>query len=239
MCANLENILLIPPMKTFLRLIKKYDAHHRLFFAGAVAAIVVILTQGHLRLSVQMVVSWDAFSVCVLALTWARIVTAHPSEAWKTAKLQDSSRTTIFLIDVIAAIASVFAVGYLLGTAHGRHGRLLWETMALAFGTLIGSWSLVHTLFALRYAHLYYGEGDGNAKTRVPRGGLEFPGEKTPDYLDFAYFSFVIGMTCQVSDVQVAGRALRRLAFVHGCLAFGFNTVILAISINIASSLFT
>ncbi len=110
--------------------------------------------------------------------------------------------------------------------------------MALAFATVIGSWSLIHTLFALHYAHIYYGDSDD---PRVARhaGGLIFPDERTPDYLDFAYFSFVVGMTCQVSDVQISGRKLRRWALVHGLLSFAFNTAILALSINVVSSLFT
>jgi uncharacterized membrane protein len=226
-------------MNFLVRYVKNWDSHYRLFVGAAAALIAVIICRGRLSFPVTLVVSWDAFSACVLATVWVRIVTAHPREAYKTAKLQDSSRTTIFFFVVTGAIASVFAVGHLMGTAHGRHGHLLGETLVLAFATLIGSWSLIHTSFALRYAHLFYGDADGNSQTRVHRGGLEFPGEKAPDYLDFAYFSFVIGMTCQVSDVEVSGRPLRRLALVHGWLAFIFNTVILAISINIASGLFS
>jgi len=225
-------------MRRFIHRLKNCDAHHRLFAATAVAVAVALATQGQLRLPVQMVVIWNAFSFCVLTLAWARIVTARPRESVRTAKLQDSNRVTIFLFVVVGAFASIFAVGYLLGSAHGRHGGLLMETILLAFGTLVGSWSLIHTLFALRYAHTYYGDADDDPATTEHAGGLEFPGEKMPDYLDFAYFSFIIGMTCQVSDVQISGRSLRRLALLHGLLAFAFNTVILALSINVVSGLF-
>ena len=101
---------------------------------------------------------------------------------------------------------------------------------------MVSSWFLIHTVFAMHYAHGYYhdeDEGPGFASA----GGLEFPNEKEPDFLDFAYFSFVIGMTCQVSDVQVSSQGMRRLALVHGLLSFVFNTVILALSINLASGL--
>ncbi len=226
-------------MTLLFRHIKNWDSHHRLFFGAGVALLVAFCAQGRLSFPVQLVAIWDAFSVSVLALAWVRIVTARPKESLKTAKLQDSSRTTIFLIVLLGAIASIFVVGHLLGTARGRNEEFIVQTMALAFGTLIGSWSLVHTLFALRYAHLYYGDADGSPQTLAHRGGLDFPGEKAPDYLDFAYFSFVIGMTCQVSDVQISGRPLRRLALLHGWLAFAFNTIILAVSINIASGLFS
>ena len=93
---------------------------------------------------------------------------------------------------------------------------------------------MVHTVFALRYAHIYYECGQaGN-----PLGGLNFPDEDAPDYLDFAYFSFVIGMTSQVSDVSISGRRLRRLALVHGLISFAFNLSILGLCINIISGLF-
>jgi uncharacterized membrane protein len=88
-------------------------------------------------------------------------------------------------------------------------------------------------MFTLRYAHYYYGEGDGAKAV----GGLEFPNDDAPDYLDFAYFSFVIGMTAQVSDVAISSKSLRTLALVHGILSFCFNTVILALTINTVSGL--
>jgi len=199
----------------------------------AAAALVAFMTQGHLRLSVQLVTVWNAFSIAVLALVWTRILSAKPRESLKTAKLQDSSQKTIFAFVVMAACISIFAVGYLL--RHGRNEERLLGMIVLAFGTLLGSWFLVHTLFALHYAHIFYGD---DPNTQGYRGGLEFPGDAMPDYLDFAYFSFVVGMTCQVSDVQVCSRRLRRLTLVHGMLSFVFNTVILALSINVVSGLF-
>lgn len=225
-------------MGAILNWIKNCDSHHRLFLSTAAAVLVALITYGRLRLPVQMVVIWDAFLLGVLTLAWARIVTAHPKESLKTARLQDSSRTAIFLFVILAACISIVAVGYLLGMAQGKHGERLMAPILLAFGTLIGSWGLIHTLFALRYAHIYYGDNGNPASLGEHLGGLQFPGEHAPDYLDFAYFSFVIGMTCQVSDVQIAERGLRRLALVHGLLSFAFNTVILALSLNIASGLF-
>ena len=89
----------------------------------------------------------------------------------------------------------------------------------------------MHTVFGLRYAHAFYGDSDEVGQDRHA-GGLEFPGERMPDYFDFAYFSFVIGMTCQVSDVQITSRRMRRLALTHSVLSFGFNTVILALAVS-------
>jgi uncharacterized membrane protein len=93
---------------------------------------------------------------------------------------------------------------------------------------------MVHTVFTVHYAHAYHRQMDDD-QASSQAGGVEFPGEKQPDFLDFAYFSFVIGMTCQVSDVQISARRIRRLALVHGLLSFLFNTVILALTNNLAS----
>ena len=101
---------------------------------------------------------------------------------------------------------------------------------ALAIGTVVLSWTFIHTIFALHYAHEFYGEGRH-------RNGLHFPGEGQPDYWDFVYFAFVIGMTFQVSDVAVVHKSVRRLVVVHGVLSFFFTTAIIAMSVNIAAGI--
>jgi uncharacterized membrane protein len=106
----------------------------------------------------------------------------------------------------------------------------------LGLATVVLSWSLMHTVFGLRYAHAFYGDSDEPGENRHA-GGLLFPGERMPDYFDFAYFSFVVGMTCQVSDVQITSHRMRRLTLLQSALAFGFNTIILALLINTVSSL--
>ncbi len=204
------------------------DSHHRLIIALAVAAIVFAWLPGRHVLPMRVIFAWDAFGMVTLGLAWMRIVATDPGKVSGTARLQDSSQTVVFLSVIIAACASLFALGYLLGAAKDLSKGKMTEHAGLAFGTVLCSWALVHTVFALRYAHLYYGETPG---------GLDFPEEKEPDYMDFTYFSFVIGMTFQVSDVQVTSRRLRRLALLHGLVSFAFNTVILALSINIISGL--
>ncbi|MGZ4001637.1 MAG: DUF1345 domain-containing protein, partial [Mucilaginibacter sp.] len=106
----------------------------------------------------------------------------------------------------------------------------------LSICAVIVSWWHVHTVFTMRYAHLYYDTNcdDGSARKG---GGLQFPGADEPDYLDFVYFSFVLGMTFQVSDVEISSRQIRRLAWVHSLISFAFNTAIVALSINIISGL--
>jgi len=180
-------------------------------------------------------VTWDFFSFAILALVWIRIVSANPQNVSQNARLQDSSQTAIFVFVVISACASLLALAVLLHTAKDLSRAKLTEHIMLSAATVVCSWVLVHTVFALRYAHVFYkvcGELD------APHGtGLDFPGEKQPDYLDFAYFSFVIGMTSQVSDVQITSKQIRRLALVHGIVSFAFNVVIVALTINIISGL--
>ncbi len=211
------------------------DAHYRLIVAAAVAVIAFFLLPREWPVFTRILGSWNMFSGTILILSWVTIIHADPAEAAQTAKLQDSGRTAIFVCVLIAACASLFTVGALLGTAKGLvHGKLI-EHIIFAVCTVFCSWTLVHTIFTLRYAHVFYDLDDSNNRM----GGLNFPDEDNPDYLDFAYFSFVVGMTCQVSDVGISGRKLRRLALVHGMITFGFNTAIVAMSVNLISGLFS
>lgn len=222
-------------MNALLRRIVGLDAHHH-FFVALLFAAVGFAVALHFSLPVRVLVAWNTFAATSLAIAWARILGANARTSVREAKLQDSSRTVIFLVVIIAALASLFAVGALLVTAKGLSGGRAAQHVFLALSTVICSWSLTHTIFTLRYAHLFY-RGTRDHPESTAGSGLLFPGEKHPDFLDFAYFSFVIGMTCQVSDVQIASRQIRSTALLHGLLSFVFNTVILALSLNLASGL--
>jgi uncharacterized membrane protein len=212
------------------------DAHNRLILAVIAALVTFFLTLGHLDVAVQSITVWNAFAWTVIILAWVRIVFADARTSVQGARIQDTTRSAIFLFVILAAVTSLLAVAILVGGAKGLGPRALTEHLVLAGATVLSSWFLVHTVFAMHYAHAYYHDTDNDPHT-IEAGGLEFPNQKAPDFLDFAYFSFVIGMTCQVSDVQVSSQGIRRLALVHGLLSFLFNTVILALSINLASSL--
>lgn len=219
-----------------MRFLRSFDAHQRVMTAIAVGAVVFFSATGLHRLALQIILTWNAFAFTIILLCWIRIIFADVRTVVRSAKLQDAGRTAIFLFVIAAACTSLFTVAFLLGTAKGLHGRALTGHILLAAGTVVCSWFLVHTVFTMHYAHTYYRQtktGGGPEKGQ----GLEFPGKREPDFLDFAYFSFVIGMTFQVSDVQITSRKLRRLAMVHGMLSFGFNTVILAFAINLVSGL--
>ena len=214
------------------------EAHHRLAVSLVAAAIAFVLMHGHLLWRTQLIATWDIYAACVLGLAWTRIITAQPRVVVRLATLQPWGRKLIFLFVVVAACASLASVAYLLGMSHGLTGWPLAKHVFLALVTIVLSWLVLHTVFTLHYAHLFYHAPPGSLGTTAGRG-LSFPdGNIEPDYLDFAYFSFVIGMTSQVSDVQICCRYIRRWALVHGMVAFAFNTAVLALSINLISGLF-
>ncbi len=182
---------------------------------------------------IRALATWNAYVFTNLVLAWITITTADPEEVMKEAKLQDSGRNTVFIFVLVAACASIFAVALMLNAAKGLHGARLTEHVVFSLFTVVSSWVLVHTIFALRYAHIYYGTDDD--RNRV--SGLKFPEEDSPDYLDFAYFSFIIGVASQTADVSISSQRLRRLALLHGLVAFFFNVTIIALSINTVSGL--
>ena len=190
----------------------------------------------HIHLATRAVFTWDVFALAMIVLAWVTICGADPYEARRNARLQDSSRTFFFVALVVAATASLIAVGFLLGSAKDIPHVKVEEHIALSITAIFLSWTLIHTLFALRYAHYYYHDALVASREEVV-GGLLFPEEPNPDYFDFAYFSFIVGMTCQVSDVQISSRRIRRITLLHGLIAFVFNTAILAMFVNIVAGL--
>jgi uncharacterized membrane protein len=212
------------------------DAHHRVFIGCFLAVLAFFGLYGRVAFPTELVVVWDVFALTMVVLAWIVIVTKDPYDARRNARLQDASATFLFVLVISAATVSLVAVGLLLGTAHKASHSVLAGHVVLAVTAVVLSWALVHTLFALRYAHRYFHDARKVERHEV-MGGLIFPGKRSPDYFDFAYFSFVIGMTCQVSDVQVSSPKMRRLVLVHGLISFAFNTAILALFVNIIAGL--
>ena len=211
------------------------DAHHRQFIALGVALITYFFTR-RFSLPVNIMLTWLGYAFSILTISWISILSLHPKDVAKLAKLEDSSVTFIFLFIVASVFASLFAVFVLLHSIKNLPPAETTKHVLLSIGSVGVSWWLTHTVFTLRYAHLFYSTKNGKEKYGA---GLDFPSEPEPDYLDFVYFSFVIGMTFQVSDVEISSRKIRRLAWVHSILSFVFNTVIVALSINIISGLFS
>lgn len=215
------------------------DARHRLLISLGLALLLFLLL-GRLQTVTRAVATWDVFAFCFLGLAGVAMGNATPEDIKRTANAQDSGRRFVFVFALVAACASLFAVLLLLRSAKGFKGLELVAHLGLSVLAVAGSWMLMHTTFAFRYAHMFYDDADGLNQDTQPDdhvGGLDFPGKEQPDYLDFAYFSFVIGMTFQVSDVEISGRPIRRLALFHSLLSFAFNTMILALSVNVISGL--
>jgi uncharacterized membrane protein len=179
--------------------------------------------------SLRAVIAWDVGILCYLTLILVMAARATPQSMRRRAANEDATRWIFLTAIPAAAWFSMFALLGLLREARTAAGQLSVDQALLAGATILLSWTLAHSMFALHYAYAYY--GDVAAKRPV---GLLFPGDsREPDYWDFLYFSLVVGMTCQVSDVQVADRFWRRLVLAHGVVAFLFNTVVLALSINL------
>jgi len=173
--------------------------------------------------------------LCFLAWTWGLMWTATPALMHQNAQRQDAGRWVLLSLITAAACISILAIVFLLQNTKGAPTSLVLVHVTLSGLTIVGSWLLVHTIFASHYARLYYQEGKTLAECKDD--GLDFPGDAEPDYWDFLYFSFVIGMTSQVSDVAVRSRTLRRLSLLHGILSFFFNTSLLAMTINLVAGL--
>ncbi len=216
------------PLTTRARLLELWPAWQRLALGLAPAGLVYALVPASWPPLLHLLAAWDAFAGCTLLLTWAIILTADVAHIRRVATREDPGRVASFAMAVVVATISVAAVGVLLAPGHAASQLRLAPTVAVGAGGVLTAWLLVHTLFTLRYAHRYYSSENGRSE-----GGLAFPGgEPEPDYLDFAYFAFVIGMAAQTSDVNITDRGIRRLALLHGLLAFGFNAAVVALAVS-------
>ena len=224
-------------IKADKRLFFRLDAHYRFLISLLVSAIVYSCLNGKITTPALILAAWIGCAATVILLDWVIIISSHPLEVRKIAKLQDSSRTFLFAFITAASVASLGAIVYLLKSTKGLGDTAKNEHILLAIGAVIVSWILLHTIYTLRYAHLYYDvDTDIDGQTKAV-GGLQFPGKDQPDYLDFVYFSFIVGMTFQVSDVNITSRRIRRVCLMHALMSFAFNTAILALSINVISGL--
>jgi uncharacterized membrane protein len=201
-------------------------ARPRTFASIVLGVIAFFLLPGSVRLVTRLLVGWDVFATLYLGLVYYMMLCSDHRRVKRDAILQDDGRILILLVTGLGAFASIAAIVFELGGTHHAVPQLVIATATIAL-----SWAVVHTAFALHYAHDYY----RGAKP----GGLQFPsGDKDDhaDYWDFVYFSFVIGMTAQVSDVGITDKTIRRTATVHGIISFVYNTALVALMVNIAAS---
>ncbi len=208
-------------------------AHPRISTGLLVSLLSYFVLPGALMPSARAVLAWDIGSLVLLVL--AGVLFARGGGAMERAAAeQEEGEWTIFFIVLAGVVFSFVALTVVFGGVKDMTPGVRRFHIGLVAATLLLSWLVTHVVFAMRYAHEYYAKHLGGPGVD---GGLEFPGGEPPDYWDFAYFAIVVGMTFQVSDVQITARKLRRLATVHGLIGFLFNTVIVALTVNIAASL--
>src|ERR1700728_3212029 len=198
----------------------------RMFISVLIGIIAFFLVPGSLRLVTRLLIAWDIFIAVYLLLVYIMMFRCGLAHIRRNAILQDDGRFLILLVTALGAFASIAAIVFELAGSHRSPVELALATVTVAL-----SWAAVHTAFALHYAHDFF-------RATKP-GGLQFPsGEQHehPDYWDFVYFSFVIGMTAQVSDVGITDKIIRRTATVHGIISFVYNTALVALMVNIAAS---
>lgn len=204
--------------------------NQRILLAGIVGVLVTWPLWPALPFPYPMAIGWIVGVTFFLVSTAIVVSKATPDRMRARARKQDPLRPVLFSMVIAAAAISFVALGFML-EQKANGGMATASRILIAGLAVLASWLLTHTIFALHYAHLYYGDNPLQ-KGEQDRGGLAFPREPAPDFWDFLYFSFVVGMTCQVSDVQVTSRHIRRLTLGHGVLAFLFNAVILALAVN-------
>lgn len=206
------------------------------FLISIIPAIIVYLSMLSVDLDVivKIMIAWGVFALSYIITSWIVFIGQKPAEIRERSKQEDGSRLYVFSLIIIASFGSLFTVLLLMLSQNGKETPQA-VFIPVAVSAMMFSWIMVHTIFGFHYAHLYYGDDTNDSTTHAE--GLEFPGEKKPDYLDFAYFSFVIGMTFQVSDTAVTSRSIRRLVLLHGMLSFGLNTFVVALTINLIAGL--
>ncbi|HEV7621820.1 MAG TPA: DUF1345 domain-containing protein [Flavisolibacter sp.] len=212
----------------------KMTAVLRLIFCFTVAVVAFfILYHEGVEVFTRIVISWDIFGLLMIISIWRIFLSYNCDQVKDQAQIEDESRTIIFAIVLAAVIISLMGIIILLN----NKTKGLIDPHIHAPVSIIGvgiSWFLLHSIFTLRYAHIFYGNTTDENNIC---GGIVFPEENEPDYLDFAYFGFVIGMTFQVSDTNITLRRIRRLVLLHSLISFVYNTIIVAISISIIINL--
>jgi uncharacterized membrane protein len=219
----------------FKSVFRKLHSYPKLIFCIILALLIFfIVPVQKVTFLTHVMIGWDVFSLSMILLDWTTFSVTGFHQIREQARVQDSSRTIVFSIILIATTASFLAVLLILVSRHQAGFTETFELFVAVAGMML-SWFLIHTIFTIRYAHIYY--GDATDKPETHAGGLQFPGGKNPDYFDFAYFSFVLGMTFQVSDVVITSKRFRIMAMWHGLLSFGFDTIMIALTINLIAGL--
>jgi len=182
----------------------------------------------------RFIICWDIFAISMITLSWFLFFNTTAQQQPEIVKRQDDDIRVTFAIVLTAVCTSLIgAVLLIINTRESVFEKEIRTVVTIAAITL--SWILLHTIFTIRYAHLFHTLG--KSKTGTTGHGIDFPNSELPDYIDFAYFSFVIGMTFQVSDVTISSKMVRRYVLLHSLISFVFNTIIVALTVNIVAGI--
>lgn len=208
---------------------------HRILISIIIAFLsYLFLRKSDVSMLMLFMIIWNVFSLTYIITSWIIFLTCSTTQIRKKASKEDGSRFYVFLLILISSIGSMFNVLLLIISKNATDiSKAVYLSLTI-LGMLL-SWMMIHTTFAFHYAHKYYNDDVDDPKKHAE--GLAFPDEKLPNYLDFAYFSFVIGMTFQVSDVQITSRLMRRIVLFHGLLSFCLSLFVVALTINIIAGL--
>lgn len=210
------------------------DPVHRVIISTTLALIAYFsIRKQSFDFTIVAMILWDIFALAYIITSWIVFFTSTTEHITKKARKDDGGKIFVFFIILVASFASMITVAILV-VSKDALGMKEVIYLPIIIGGILLSWTLVHTTFCFHYAHLYYDNEKGTDKNAE---GLEFPNENQPDYIDFAYFSFIIGMTFQVSDVEISSRKIRRLSLFHSLLAFMLNTFVVALTINLIAGL--
>ena len=203
----------------------------RLGIALSVGAAAGLALSLRYSTAVAVLGGWNAGGLALLAVAWLIIGTSDAPTTGHRAAAEDPGRTAVTVLVLLASLAGVLAVTVLVRKPEAIAPKEQVELIALCLTTVIVSWTLTHTAFTLRYAHLYYREDHEGV------GGADFPGGEPPSYLDFAYMAFTVGMTFQVSDTQVSSKQIRQAVLLQAVLSFVYQTAILAFILNLVAGM--
>lgn len=215
--------------------IEKITGSKKLIISSILSIIIFsLLFYLNVNFNNRIILSWDAFCISMLFFSWTLFFSTQAHELCHIVAKQDENIKIIFGIVVVAVIFSLFGTLALITEKNYVNQYKLFYSI-ISISPVVFSWTLLHTTFTIRYAHLYHDHNELNTGTNI--GGIKFPSKTKPDYLDFAYFSFVIGMTFQVSDIVITSRTIRRFVLFHSLISFLFNTIIVALTISAISNL--
>jgi uncharacterized membrane protein len=206
----------------------------RLILSIVVGIATAALVAPHSEWWLRALAGWDTASLTLSVLAWAIIMTTDAEGTRHRAGGDDPGRMTVFIIGVASSLVSLMAAGLVLQRVKGLPPAEATMWTVVAIGAVVLSWILTHTSYTFRYANLYY--RGGKHRERAQSACLDFPGEKDPADIDFAYFAFTVGMCFQVSDVAVTTNHMRREVLAHAALSFFYNTMILALTLNVVAS---